>query len=224
MIGYTSKEGIMDLMVEKANLQKHRERFPKNFEYFVPHTLELELGSADSKNVAAKIKKFYFNNEELSEENTSEIYDVKTDIFFAKGVQTSAKYFAKHSTENVYFYRMSVVTSLNFFKNFFYPHGKGVCHADDINYLFVKKWTPKIEQGSIEEISMRRFVNLWTSFAKYGNPTNELNNLIKVKWLPVEKNEMNYLEIGKELTVGINPDKERMEFWDDIATTYNKLF
>lgn len=59
---------------------------------------------------------------------------------------------------------------------------------------------------------------MWTNFAKTGNP-NPLNkdNLINVEWKPVVNgNEMNFLDIDVELTAGINPENDRMKFWDDI--------
>lgn len=55
-------------------------------------------------------------------------------------------------------------------------------------------------------------VKLWTNFAKTGNP----NPIQGVIWKPVRQNEINYVDIGETLTSNINPEKERMEFWDNI--------
>lgn len=72
------------------------------------------------------------------------------------------------------------------------------------------------------ETILRRTCELWTNFAKYGNPTPTSSNLIH--WRPVKKvhsdDEMftlNYLEMdNEELASKVNPDVDRMEFWREI--------
>lgn len=86
--------------------------------------------------------------------------------------------------------------------------------------------TPEIEPGSDEDIAVKRFVALWTNFAKYSDPNpKQKHHVIDVKWKPVTKSEMNFLDIGKKLTTGVNPDQERMAFWERILNIHpnNKL-
>lgn len=68
-------------------------------------------------------------------------------------------------------------------------------------------------------------VALWTNFAKTGNPNSPINNeLFNVQWRPVvESNFLHFLDIGYELTTGVNPDQERMDFWDQIFKQYSSL-
>lgn len=81
-----------------------------------------------------------------------------------------------------------------------------------MGYLFKNSSTTNIRSNSVEDKTIRRIVKLWANFAKTGNP----NSVEDVSWKPFSKDEFNYLEIGKELVNGVNPDKERMEFWDEI--------
>lgn len=75
---------------------------------------------------------------------------------------------------------------------------------------------------------MKRNCELWTNFAKYGNPTPDSSN-IDVRWRPVDKipleNEkfaLNYLEIDNDqLSNAVDPDEERMEFWRNIYNEFN---
>lgn len=63
---------------------------------------------------------------------------------------------------------------------------------------------------------------LWTNFAKTGNPNSKENDgLLNVEWKPVTKSEMHFLDFDNELRVGVNPDGERMAFWDDIYEEYS---
>lgn len=85
----------------------------------------------------------------------------------------------------------------------------GVAHGDDIGYLFKTKLSSELQPGSLEEISVRRFVKIWTSFAKNGNPDIP-------EWKRVTKNEINFIDIGEKLTPRVNPEPERMKFWEEL--------
>lgn len=59
---------------------------------------------------------------------------------------------------------------------------------------------------------------LWTNFAKFGDPNpKDRDEQIDVVWEPVKSDkELKFLEIGEKLATGVNPDAERMAFWDSI--------
>lgn len=80
-------------------------------------------------------------------------------------------------------------------------------------------FTPEIIPGSIENIAQKKFTKMWANFARFGNPTPD-NTLIQ--WKPVETDRFYYLEIGNEMTMKINPEPERMAFWEDVFR-YNPM-
>jgi carboxylesterase type B len=92
---------------------------------------------------------------------------------------------------------------------------EGVSHGDDIGYLFKTKLTPELQPGSLEELSVNRFVKYWTNFAKFGNP-NLKGKSDAPEWKPVKRDEINFIDIGENITAGTNPESERMQFWRDI--------
>ena len=132
----------------------------------------------------------------------------------------------------IYLYQMSVETSLNFLKKYLKIEapGKvevclmgttfgfvGACHCDDVGYLFKTFATPEIQPGTTEDVSIRRFVKLWTNFAKFGNPTPEKNDgLLKVEWKPVTGDNFDFLDIGQELSFNSSCIPERVLFWEKI--------
>lgn len=75
---------------------------------------------------------------------------------------------------------------------------------------------------------------LWTNYAKYGEPTprNAANGdgVVPVIWTPVKpvnKNEtanIDFLEIGNCITMRINPDQDRINFWRKEFTKRNGSF
>jgi carboxylesterase type B len=249
IMGYTSKEGMF---FEAARKLLPGAKITSDFETEIPLDLCIEKGSEKSKETADKLQKFYFGEDKPSEKNLDNLYLLKTDTQFLHGIHRSVYYQKLHSSAPIYFYRMSLDTSINYYKNictaksihllflcyflsyksgetaknFFLNVSKsipsctptGVCHADDIGYLFKSFLSQKLELGSIEEISVRKFLKLWTNFARTGNPTPDENDqlLNGVQWKPVTKEEHLFLDIGKELKTGTNPDFERMQFWDGI--------
>uniref|UniRef100_A0A1Y1JWK0 Carboxylesterase type B domain-containing protein n=1 Tax=Photinus pyralis TaxID=7054 RepID=A0A1Y1JWK0_PHOPY len=90
----------------------------------------------------------------------------------------------------------------------------GVCHADDLGYLFMNPATLPPPEHSTEMKTVKRFIKLWANFARTGNPNSKVtDSLISVLWKPVEKDRVHFLEIGENLTVGVNPDEDRIAFW-----------
>lgn len=63
---------------------------------------------------------------------------------------------------------------------------------------------------------------LWTNFAKYGSPTEKKDPLINIEWNPVEEGKLHYLEIDNELSTGVNPDFDRIAFWDNLCKRYSE--
>lgn len=75
-------------------------------------------------------------------------------------------------------------------------------------------------------------VNLWTNFAKFGDPniassTFQSNNIaMSINWLPVQPGQYNHLNIGKTLKyVKSERDEEkRFKFWDDLSIFFYKNY
>lgn len=89
----------------------------------------------------------------------------------------------------------------------------GACHGDDLGYLFKNFFTPgTLDFESLEGKTVKRMVKLWTNFAKTGDP----NIVDNVKWEQVTQEQINCLDIGEKLEMVLNPESERMEFWDNI--------
>lgn len=58
----------------------------------------------------------------------------------------------------------------------------------------------------------------------FRNPTPNEDDLLSITWDPVENKErLNYLSIGSELTKGRNPFHERMKFWDALHKEHTFL-
>ncbi|CAH2047750.1 unnamed protein product, partial [Iphiclides podalirius] len=56
--------------------------------------------------------------------------------------------------------------------------------------------------------------NLFTKFAKYGNPTPDSS--LGVIWPQYNNTSKNYMEIGEKITTGENLDASSLEFWKTV--------
>ncbi|CAH0550113.1 unnamed protein product [Brassicogethes aeneus] len=214
MMGYNTGEG----MLFKALIPKNkRSVYWECPEINVPDLLGFRTGSEVSKAFGKKITDYYMGPGPHTLDNTLEkMFMMTSDNCFVWGINYCVRKHASYSSEPIYFYRMSIETELNTFKILSNINSPGVSHADDLGYLFKSALTPDIEPGSMEDIGRRRFCRMWTNFAKYGDPTPVSDSLVPIKWLPVGDNKLCFLDIGKELQMLENPDKKRMDFWDDI--------
>lgn len=98
----------------------------------------------------------------------------------------------------------------------------GASHGDDLSYLFKSELNPEIKVGSVEDVAIRRISRLWTNFAKTSDPNSRsIDPLLNVQWKPISKTEHNFLDFDEALTVGVDPDGDRMTFWHEIYKTYS---
>ena len=156
-----------------------------------------------------------------------------SDCHFIYGICTTALAHASVSKTPTYLYRVSIETELNFLKKFlkiqvpgksivtlnprFTSSVLGVSHLDDVGYLFKNITTPEIVPNTIEDTSVRRFVKLWTNFAKIGNPIPGQNDpLLPTVWKPVTNENLDFLDIGRDLVPRRNPYPDRMKFWKQL--------
>ncbi|XP_018324114.1 uncharacterized protein LOC108736254 [Agrilus planipennis] len=220
LMGYTSREG---LLMYAFSTMANKSPIIEDTEQEVPHFLNFKKGSPESKKIAESIKNFYFGKEEPSSENIDKGILLTSDTFFIRGIQSAAKHHVKSSGHPVYLYRFSIDAGLNFLKNRLMKlKESGTCHADDLGYIFHSEWTPYIVPDSHEDIIQRSVLRLWANFSKHSNPNvGPKDNLIKIEWKPIDQDTLHFLDIGENLTVGVDPDQSRMEFWNKIFKGYD---
>ncbi|KAJ8924064.1 hypothetical protein NQ315_006841 [Exocentrus adspersus] len=217
IIGYCSREGMFIY-----GLCSKQPSTLLSDETIVPYWLNLRIGSPQYNSAVQRIKDFYFNGKDPLE-NTDDIFRLYTDNFFLLGIHNIARYLQETGNTPTYFYKFSMDTGLNFMKSFLAIWEPGACHADDFSYLFKNGFAPEdIEPESFEHTGIQRMVRLWTNFAKFGNPTPDPNDkILPITWRPMENQRFNYLEIGEELEMNVDPEKEAMDFWNNLYREYS---
>ncbi|XP_063236150.1 esterase E4-like [Bacillus rossius redtenbacheri] len=187
-----------------------------NMENFVPCDLGLAKGSTKSREIAARIKHFYFGSQDVSSSTVPQYCDLVSDTRYVRGVYKNVVEMISHSTAPVFYYQFSFDGKINYS----YMSGatstiKGAGHSDELCYLFDCKAFDKknLNEKSPEVVTLHRMVNMWTNFAKTGNPTYQ------TLWRPATSAERYYLDIDTQLTLKKNFEEKRMAFWDQIYQT-----
>lgn len=71
----------------------------------------------------------------------------------------------------------------------------------------------------MEDVSVRRFVELWTNFATFGDPTPSGSHL--VQWEPVTREDnIRVLDIGEKLVMKDIPEQARLNVWWELLSKW----
>ncbi|XP_072946635.1 bile salt-activated lipase-like [Epargyreus clarus] len=168
----------------------------------------------------AFVRRFYIGDEPISARLRQEVTDFDSDFTFVHPTQRSlAKYLENNGV--AYHYVFSYVGGRNMMRNRLnmnITEGGGASHSDDLGYLFdlpTLTGTPTAE----DQVIIDRITTLWTNFAKYGDPTPTTTDLFPVRWLPVTRDSLNYLNLTNPLAVSTRPFHQRLTFWDFFYDT-----
>jgi len=211
LAGVNSNEGLLSLREVSAK-PAILKKYDSDFELLIPANLGVEKNTPKSKEVAQKIKSFYFGDKPVSQDTLFQYVDFSGDMWFVADILRAAKLHAALSPTPVYLYQFSFDGELGFMKRIIgacrFP---GVCHADELGYLIFSPHLDVELEGTPEETVRSQLVRMWTNFAKTGNPS-----LPGVKWEPMTESNPSYLNIDTEFTMQQHLMKDRMAFWEDL--------
>ncbi|XP_072941126.1 esterase B1-like [Epargyreus clarus] len=210
IVGYNSAEGIIMVNYQIGRLDINN----KNPSYYIPRMIVKNISKDKEIEFGDRIKKFYIGNRDITKDDAQVIANMQTDIHFSYNAHRFSNWLAEFN-ENVYMYRFNYDTSLNIVKSIVgYPNLKGVCHADDLMYLFYTQLNKKLydEQKQLRDIVFD-VTKLWTDFAINGRPTTHNS---RVNWTPYTKAGKEYLKLEEGASMGNYADRDRMEFWNEL--------
>ena len=175
--------------------------------------LILDITPKDVEN-AYKILEYYIDSvDNINLDHKQGMFDMYTDSGFLYGTYRTINYLIEKDV-TVYQYILTYEGEYSFSQLFYVPPN-GVCHADDLLYL----WNPSfLGPLSGDDLVVRDVMSsAWTNFAIYGDPTPPGSYL---SWTPVDpKSELqNYWNIsGTNPTMATSHEiHNRMMLWDQI--------
>jgi len=164
---------------------------------------------------AAAVRQEYFTDVDFNNQQQLDIamQDIVSDSMFNSGNDRHVRKLVKDGA-TVYMYLLTY-RGKNSFAGYEGSEHLGATHGDDLINLFNVMLFDEGKLSGDDELISKRILTMWTNFAKTGNPTPTVTNEIKITWEPVKsKDNINYLNIDKELTVGTNFRVDKARFWN----------
>ncbi|KAG5684252.1 hypothetical protein PVAND_013488 [Polypedilum vanderplanki] len=202
MIGSPSFEGIFIALLFYSN-SSLLSIYNNNPKLLIPREFEITNKDSYQADEAVKeLQKLYFNG---STSGTLEQWlQIYSDYIFRFGDDRLVRFHAKDNLKKIFYYKFSFNGTLNFFKRHLgLENFSGSSHGDELFYLFkpyeeeFKSYIP----GNRENLMIERMTTMWTNFAKYGNPTANVDGkIITEKWKPYTAEGEEYFNIDDELT------------------------
>uniref|UniRef100_A0A1A9ZHC1 Carboxylic ester hydrolase n=1 Tax=Glossina pallidipes TaxID=7398 RepID=A0A1A9ZHC1_GLOPL len=217
LTGYNTHEAMLFIRRLRKN-PKLLEIIENDFERMIPKDLNV---TTNRSRVTREIRQFYLGTKSVSADSVDEMIALLTDLMFLRGIRRSVRYHARYGNAPVYMYRFAFDGALGLYKRMLGLQRPGVCHGDEMGYLFkFGFFNLNLDPNSLEILVKNRMVRMWTNFAKHGNPTpaHRGDNLINTIWLPINPDSvmdnLSFMDISATLDVRKNPEFERQQFWD----------
>nr|ADE05556.1 carboxylesterase [Helicoverpa armigera] len=214
LYGFAEMEGLMRINV--FELWKHK--MNEEFSDFLPADLKFD-SEEEREEVANKIKRFYFGDKPVGNENVLKYVDYFSDVYFAYSMLWAVKLHAEAGNNQVYLYEYSFVDE----DTPLVPHTnvRGADHCTQSMAVYdMKNITHEDESLATPELqNMKKVVReIWHNFIKTGVPVPEGSWL--PAWPAAGADRAPHMSLGERLELRGALLAERTRFWDDIYQRY----
>ena len=220
MIGTNSDEGILNILGTVFKDPQFWDYMRNNIETFGPKVLfniadESEITKEDVQNMY-KVIQFYFGSvDNINEEHIQALIDMFTDTFFQYGHNRTIEYFLQEKMK-IFQYLLTYEGKYSM-TNIYGVDPLGVCHADDLIYLFDPIFGGILPELPDRDKAVREtMTTAWLNFAIHGDPTPPNSEL--PLWTPCTMESKLYWNISGPLP-NMDSSEEifrRMTLWDEI--------
>nr|ADE05550.1 carboxylesterase [Helicoverpa armigera] len=214
LYGFAETEGLIRINV--FELWKHK--MNEKFSDFLPADLMFD-SEEEREEVANKIKRFYFGDKPVGDENVLKYVDYFSDVYFAYSMLWAVKLHAEAGNNQVYLYEYSFVDE----DTPLVPHTnvRGADHCTQTMAVYdMKNITHEDESLATPELQkMKKVVReIWHNFIKTGVPVPEGSAL--PAWPAAGADRAPHMSLGERLELRGALLAERTRFWDDIYQRY----
>ncbi|XP_031829086.1 juvenile hormone esterase isoform X2 [Nomia melanderi] len=212
LIGHNSNEGSLFL----SNIEKVLQKVNANFDDIVHPETEAAMKKDDIS--SADLRNIYFGDKPITKETQQNYADYMSDMMFTQGIYDVLRIQMEKSTPT-YFYKFTFEPEISFMKQKFNIEVSGASHAEELMFMFYSKLLKLMQINPPEPKSrdhnvLEYLTQMWTDFAKTGNPTPMTTNQIPALWKPLQKGDVyNYMNIGEKLRMETTKREEHTFDW-----------
>ncbi|XP_037916880.1 esterase B1-like isoform X1 [Hermetia illucens] len=213
VLGGNSFEGLLLYPNVKRNMGILKEL--GDCAYLVPNDLNLDRNSEQCKEFGLRLKKEYFGDKEPTLFPYLNLLSYKV---FWHGIHRTVLSRLKYASAPTYLYRFDFDSeNFNHFRNLVCGKGvRGVCHADELTYMFNSMFGHHKDPGTKEYSTIQRMIGMWTQFAYNSDPN--FAGIEPTMWRAVKKDNMpmKCMNISDEVTFIDLPEHESLKVWDSM--------
>ncbi|CAH0600382.1 unnamed protein product [Chrysodeixis includens] len=215
LYGFAEKEGMWRLIAYDGFMNKMNEKFSD----FLPPDLHFK-SEEEKEAVADKIKKFYFGDKPVGNDQILKFIDYYSEITFSFSMLWAVKLYVESGHDQVYLYEYSFVDE----ETPLVPHTnvRGAEHCAQTYAVMDGKNPMEADESLLtpEHKEMKNIMRgIWHNFIKTGKPVPEGSSL--PAWPATGANGAPYMSLGQKVELRHEPLLEtRYRFWEDIYQKY----
>ncbi|XP_054747003.1 uncharacterized protein LOC129252884 [Anastrepha obliqua] len=216
MMGSTTAESMVRYKYLTENPEVYKV-FGERPEYLVPQEVSHYCDLTTQKKFAKKLIKLHLGEKSLSAAHVMEIINLLSYGFMYHPLHRLVNSRLIRSQAPTYLYRFDFDSPrFNLYRiKLCGPNVRGVCHADDLGYLFYMPESFKLERNSDELKIIRVMVDLLTSFAAVSDPNSM--RLHPIHWYPrASCDTCQCFHISRTISFVEWPELENCEQWDKL--------
>ncbi|XP_012215172.1 juvenile hormone esterase-like [Linepithema humile] len=222
IVGYTNAEGILFIGSDAFDLST-KEALKRVDSDFKSAILPRVLSKLPEIPITVEeLRSIYFGDKAVSEETLKNYADFFSDEAFYPGLIEVVDIQIQSGHSSTYLYNLSYENEACPTRKIMNIRLPGVGHGEDLFYFFYPHMMKDLgfvppESDSEQYKVINRCVQMWTDFAKTGNPTPTITDLIPVKWEPLKTGDTyNYLNIDAELRMKTFRKEEQRWNWKNM--------
>ncbi|XP_073820561.1 esterase B1-like isoform X1 [Musca autumnalis] len=188
-----------------------------------------DLDQEELIEMGRQLKNLYFGGKQPNfNEHLSQYIELIGDRLFwhpiLRTIQARLEY-ASHSPLYCYYFDFDSIFFNHFRRICCGNSVRGVCHADDVVYIFYSAVSERLNTNSEEYKCIQRMISMWYNFALTSDPNCE--EIKPVIWKPVTVDNNNKhvksLIINNNLSYDNLPGYDRIRMWNDFYTPANLI-
>ncbi|OWR41815.1 antennal esterase CXE17 [Danaus plexippus plexippus] len=215
MIGSNIEEGLLfaslenDTTIPNIKLEKS-----------LPKDLSIPLES-ERKKIGDKLRNYYIGDEEISKRTLANLSRFHGEVYFTYPILEETEIYLNTNDKPVYSYLFKYSGWRNFIKLAIgktFESKKGATHAEDLFYLFRVMGLPTL----FEDKMINRMTTLWTNFAKFGDPTPAVSELLPLRWPAATFSSPVSFVIDEEFSISHLWYTDSLKYLRDVYTKYRR--
>ncbi|XP_046866268.1 esterase B1-like [Drosophila willistoni] len=217
MLGGTSFEGLnmYSTFAAKSKPLNNQVLDPPRV---LPYDVRVNNTEEKSWHYSKKIAELHFGKIKTSSEFLFNFLDYQSYKAFWHGIDRALHSRLTYAKAATYLYRFDFDSpDFNFYRKKFCGNvvTKGVCHGDDLSYLFLNSNSWKLDKSSPEYRTIQRMIGIWSSFAATSNPNCE--EIADVEWKPSTKEQAELvLNISNDVKIIDLPEHGKLQVWNSM--------